>query len=163
MPAIEQGPAPGAGFLQRAVPGAGGAVLQTLQRAERTAPLRYRVIVIPGSGCAGMGPIAERYFAGLLHAQVLVLHKPGYGLSHMTPARRPADGFAEHWENPYTHAQMDAGPEALCGESARLAAGYLKAAAAYWEGRSTKEALAAAVGDRSYSTGLLSEPAPAGV
>ena len=54
-------------------------------------------------------------------------------------------------------------PEALCGESARLAAGYLKAAAAYWEGRSTKEALAAAVGDRSYSAGLLSEPAPAGV
>ena len=92
-----------------------------------------------------------------------MLHKPGYGLSHMTPARRPADGFAEHWENPYTHAQMDAGPEALCGESARLAAGYLKAAAAYWEGRSTKEVLAAAVGDRSYSTGLLSEPAPAGV
>lgn len=36
-------------------------------------------------------------------------------------------------------------------------------AAAYWEGRSTKEVLAAAVGDRSYSTGLLSEPAPAGV
>ena len=33
----------------------------------------------------------------------------------MTPARRPADGFAEHWENPYTHAQMDAGPEALWG------------------------------------------------
>ena len=63
----------------------------------------------------------------------------------MTPARRPADGFAEHWENPYTHAQMDAGPEALCGESARLAAGYLKAAAAYWEGRSTKEALAACI------------------
>ena len=34
--------------------------------------------------------------------------------------------------------------------------GYLKAAAAYWEGRSTKEALAAAVGDRSYSTGPVS-------
>lgn len=46
-------------------------------------------------------------------AERLVLHKPGYGLSHMTPARRPADGFAEHWENPYTHAQMDAGPEVL--------------------------------------------------
>lgn len=40
-------------------------------------PLRYRVIVIPGSGCGGMGPVADRYFAGLLHAQVLVLHKPG--------------------------------------------------------------------------------------
>lgn len=90
MPAIEQGPPPGAGFLQRALPGASGAVLQTLQRAERTAPLRYRVIVIPGSGCAGMGPIADRYFAGLLHAQVLVLHKPGvYPQSQTKPADCP--------------------------------------------------------------------------
>lgn len=88
MPAIEQGPPPGAGFLQRALPGASGAVLQTLQRAERTAPLRYRVIVIPGSGCAGMGPIADRYFAGLLHAQVLVLHKPGVDPQSQT---KPAD------------------------------------------------------------------------
>ena len=91
MPAIGQGPAPGAGFLQRAVPGAGGAVLQTLQRAERTAPLRYRVIVIPGSGCAGMGPIADRYFAGLLHAQVLVLHKPG-----VDPGARTAPADCPH-------------------------------------------------------------------
>ena len=91
MPAIEQGPAPGAGFIQRAVPGAGGAVLQTLQRAERTAPLRYRVIVIPGSGCAGMGPIADRYFAGLLHAQVLVLHKPG-----VDPGARTAPADCPH-------------------------------------------------------------------
>ena len=86
--AVEQGPAQGAGFIQRAMPGVGGAVLQTLQRAERTAPLRYRVIVIPGSGCAGMGPIADRYFAGLLHAQVLVLHKPGVDPQSQT---KPAD------------------------------------------------------------------------
>lgn len=91
MPAMEQGPPPGAGFIQRAVPGAGGAVLHTLQRAERTAPLRYRVIVIPGSGCAGMGPIADRYFAGLLHAQVLVLHKPG-----VDPGARTAPADCPH-------------------------------------------------------------------
>lgn len=113
----------------------------------------HRLFLSPHGGKRALVWAAER----------LVLHKPGYGLSHMTPARCPADGFAAHWENPYTHAQRNAGPEALCGESARLAAGYLKAAAAYWEGRCTKEALAAAVGDRSYSTGLLSEPAPAGV
>lgn len=51
--------------------------VQLLHREPMAQPLRYRVIVIPGSGCAGMGPVADRYFAGLLHAQVLVLHKPG--------------------------------------------------------------------------------------
>ncbi|RZJ14437.1 MAG: alpha/beta hydrolase [Acidovorax sp.] len=85
------GPAPSATPLQifalRPLPGAAGAVLKALARSERTAPLRYRVIVIPGSGCAGMGPIAERYFAGLLHAQVLVLHKPG-----VDPQARTAPG-----------------------------------------------------------------------
>ena len=51
--------------------------VQILYREPITPPLRYRVVVIPGSGCTGMGPVADRYFAGLLHAQVLVLHKPG--------------------------------------------------------------------------------------
>lgn len=77
-----------AGFVLQTLPGVGGATLQALQRGERTAPLRYRVIVIPGSGCAGMGPIAGRYFAGLLHAQVLVLHKPGVAPQSQT---KPAD------------------------------------------------------------------------
>jgi len=63
-------------FALQPLPGAEGATLHTLRRSERTAPLRYREIVIPGSGCAGLGQIADRYFAGLLHAQVLVLHKP---------------------------------------------------------------------------------------
>ena len=75
-PPVVQAKRPSEEFTLRTLPGAGGATLQALQRAERTAPLRYRVIVIPGSGCAGMGPMADRYFVGLLHAQVLVLHKP---------------------------------------------------------------------------------------
>ncbi len=74
-------------FALRPLPGTGAAMLQALQRAERTAPLRYRVIVVPGSGCAGMGPLADRYFAGLLHAEVLVLHKPG-----VAPGARTAAG-----------------------------------------------------------------------
>lgn len=74
-------------FAPHPLPGQGGAVLQALLRSERTPPLRYRVIVIPGSGCAGLGPIAERYFAGLLHAEVLVLHKPG-----VDPQARTAPG-----------------------------------------------------------------------
>ena len=52
-------------------------LLPVLRRQPLTAPLRFRIIVLPGSGCAGMGPIADRYFAGLLHAEVLVLQKPG--------------------------------------------------------------------------------------
>lgn len=90
-PAPAQGaasaPAPEVRFERWPLPGAEGATLQALARNERTAPLRYRVIVIPGSGCAGMGPIADRYFAGLLHAQVLVLHKPG-----VDPEARTAPG-----------------------------------------------------------------------
>ncbi|MBV7456275.1 alpha/beta hydrolase [Acidovorax sp. sif1233] len=82
-----QAPPPSEPFAPRPLPGADGATLQALARSERTAPLRYRVIVIPGSGCAGMGPIADRYFAGLLHAQVLVLHKPG-----VDPQARTAPG-----------------------------------------------------------------------
>lgn len=71
----------------RTLPGRGEVTLHALERAPRVAPLRYRVIVIPGSGCAGMGAWAERYFAGLLHAQVLVLHKPG-----VHPGDRTAPG-----------------------------------------------------------------------
>lgn len=74
-------------FALHPLPGTGAATLQALHRAERTAPLRYRVIVVPGSGCAGMGPLADRYFAGLLHAEVLVLHKPG-----VAPGARAASG-----------------------------------------------------------------------
>ena len=78
---------PSDAFALRPLPGVDGATLKALLRSERTPPLRYRVIVIPGSGCAGMGPIAERYFAGLLHAEVLVLHKPG-----VDPQARTAPG-----------------------------------------------------------------------
>lgn len=87
-PVLQQPPA--SDFTPVALPGEGGeggVTLWALQRAERLAPLRYRVIVVPGSGCAGMGAFANRYFAGLQHAQVLVLHKPG-----VSPQARTAAG-----------------------------------------------------------------------
>ena len=80
-----QAPSSGARFTVHELPGVGEARLQTLVGAERVAPLRYRVIVLPGSGCAGLGPFAERYFAGLLHARVWVLHKPGMRPDDRTP------------------------------------------------------------------------------
>lgn len=68
----------GSDFSVVRLPGAApGVSVLALHRPARVAPLRYRVVVLPGSGCAGMGPLAARYFAGLLHAEVWVLHKPG--------------------------------------------------------------------------------------
>lgn len=60
------------------LPGAGvGFVLQVLRRPALALPARYLVVVVPGSGCTGWRPVVTRYFAGLLHAELLVLHKPG--------------------------------------------------------------------------------------
>jgi hypothetical protein len=83
-------------FFVRALPGLEPErPLPVLQRAAPLTPLRYRVIVITGSGCAGMGPIAERYFAGLQHAEVMVLHKPGVDLAAWpAPAYCGADFIA---------------------------------------------------------------------
>jgi hypothetical protein len=47
-----------------------------LQRPALAPPTRYRVVVVPGSGCTGWAPVAVSHFAGLLHAEVLLLHKP---------------------------------------------------------------------------------------
>jgi hypothetical protein len=67
------------GFSVGALPG-GDAAVPILFREAIVPPARYRVIFVPGSGCAGMEPIADRYFRGLIHAEVLVLHKPGVDL-----------------------------------------------------------------------------------
>ncbi|MDD2720347.1 MAG: hypothetical protein PHH47_03470 [Gallionella sp.] len=63
---------------------AGEQRLPALYRPALATPARYRVIFIPGSGCTDMQPIADRYFRGLLHAEVLVLQKPG-----VTPSDQP--------------------------------------------------------------------------
>ena len=116
--AAGEAPPTGARFTTRELPGVGPTRLQALVRAERAAPLRYRVIVLPGSGCAGMGPFAERYFAGLLHARVWVLHKPDvYPRDRTPPEDCPADfvqaDALSAWQ---THAR--AAVRALVGEEA---------------------------------------------
>ena len=81
-------------WTRAALPGVAPASLPVLQRAARTPPERFRVIVVPGSGCAGLAPLAERYFAGLLHAQIVVLHKPGADLDAGPAPAQCAPGFA---------------------------------------------------------------------
>lgn len=83
-------------WTRSALPGVAQAWVPVLQRPARTPPERFRVVVVPGSGCAGLGPIADRYFAGLLHAQVLVLHKPGVDLdAGPAPAHCPSAFVAQ--------------------------------------------------------------------
>lgn len=90
-------------------------------------------------------------------AERLLLHRPGYGLSHMTPARQPKEGYPAQWTDPYTGLAMEAGPDELCRASAEKAAHYQKAACAYWQGAVSKDDVAIAIGDKSYATGLVSE------
>ncbi|WP_139147052.1 alpha/beta hydrolase [Hydrogenophaga sp. PML113] len=59
--------------LPGSAPGRRVPVLRREASPDAAAP---RVVVVPGSGCAGLGPIAPAYFAGLERAQVWVLHKP---------------------------------------------------------------------------------------
>ena len=103
-----------------------------------------------GMFCAGAG---KRL---LIRAVQLFMGKPGWGMSHVTPAAAPQGGFPEQWENPFTHAQQQSGPPALLAQAQELGSQYQKAAAAYWEGVLDKVQLAAVLGDRSYLTGLLS-------
>lgn len=71
-----------------------GVTLKALQRQALAPPTRYRVVVIPGSGCTGWEPVAHRYFAGLLHAELLVLHKPGVDITAGLAAQCSA-GFVQ--------------------------------------------------------------------
>lgn len=73
-----------AGWRVEVLPGAqSGVDLVVLKRPALVAPARYRVVVLPGSGCTGWLPLAKPYFSGLLHAELLVLHKPQADISAM--------------------------------------------------------------------------------
>jgi len=77
-PAASPGPAAAAPtWVVRPAPGAApGREVPVLRREARTASPVLRLVVVMGSGCAGLGPIAEAYFRGLDAAQIWVLHKP---------------------------------------------------------------------------------------
>lgn len=67
--------APSAGnrFTELANTGGSGAVLV---RGALRSPARWRVLLVPGSGCASLAPSADRLASGLRQAQVVLLQKP---------------------------------------------------------------------------------------
>jgi hypothetical protein len=75
-------PAVPVGWTLSTLPGArSDLLLSVLMRPALFPPARYRAIVVPGSGCTGWLPLAERFFSGMLHGELLVLHKPGVDIS----------------------------------------------------------------------------------
>lgn len=73
--------------------------------------------MIPGSGCAGLAPIAAAYFRGLAHADVTVLHKRHVRAGDW-PAPRPCNPRfvqADRMSQSLADAQafMDAQPESI--------------------------------------------------
>lgn len=81
-----------AGWSLESLPGVrDSVVLQGLARTALAPPARYRIVVLPGSGCTGWLPVAPRYFAGLLHAELLVLHKPGVDINAGLAGDCPGD------------------------------------------------------------------------
>jgi hypothetical protein len=76
-------------FAKLADTGESGVVLV---RGALRSPARWRVLMVPGSGCTSLAPSADRLARGLGHAQVVLLQKP-----HLS------DGAADT-DNPCTSA-----------------------------------------------------------
>lgn len=95
--------------------------------------------------------------AGLTLVEYLVLRRPGFVRSHMTPAHIPAEGFRQEWHDPLTGQAHSQGPDALCEIAAQEAARMMKMTFAYWRGVAAPEQLAVALGDKNYLTGQLSQ------
>ena len=84
-------------FVSQALPLASdpGDSLLALRREPLQQPARYRLVVLPGSGCSGLRDLADRMFVGLRSAHVLLLHKPRVRIdAGASPALCPP-GFAE--------------------------------------------------------------------
>ncbi len=52
---------------------------QVLTRPALLPPARYRLLLVPGSGCRSLAPSVDRLAAGLMHAEVFILQKPYLG------------------------------------------------------------------------------------
>lgn len=110
--------------------------------------LHTRVLTIPKT------QHAKR--AGLTLAEYLILRRPGFVRSHITPAKIPLQGLPSEWSDPVTGQSRSDGPDALCEAAAKEAAHMIKMTFAYWRGLAAPEQLAVALGDKNYLTGALS-------
>lgn len=68
-----------------------------LVRDSLAPPARYRVLLVPGSGCDSLAPSADRLAAGLLHAQVVLLQKPHLRPPRITGAAAAANDCPDHF------------------------------------------------------------------
>ena len=103
-----------------------------------------------GMFCAGAG---KRL---LIRAVQFFMGRPGWGMSHVTPARRRRAAFRSSGKTPLPMCSSKTALRRCWRRRRSWAASIKKAAAAYWEGVLDKVQLAAVLGDRSYLSGLLS-------
>ncbi len=94
--------------------------VQALHRPVLAQPARYRVVVIPGSGCSGLSEVADRMFRGLLHGEVWVLHKPGVRIDAGPAPTQCPPGFVEHDDLVQWRADAEAALRALPLDDASL-------------------------------------------
>lgn len=100
---------------------------------------------------------------GLAWAGERLIGKPGLATSQMTPRfpqRQPLlNENNAPWRSPFAPEQeRTESVPVLLEAAARRAAGLLKAAAAYFDGDLSAEALAEAIGNDGYDTGMESKP-----
>jgi len=74
-------PGPGARFAALPTDADDG---QVLVRPALRGPARWRLLIVPGTGCASLAPSADRLAAGLRQAEVVLLQKP-----LLSPAGQP--------------------------------------------------------------------------
>lgn len=97
----------------------------------------------------------SRYGVKKLLARLLdaALRQPGFASSHMQPAKMKPN-VPEAWCNPFTGEARTGGMPAILAQAEQTGCERLRALCAYWKGEITKEALAQALGNASYDTGL---------
>lgn len=116
--------------------------------------LAHRLCCAPGAGRRALVRAAD---ATVLRR----LHRPGYALSHVTPAALPQGGFPHTWTNPFTGEKRRMGPNGLAMTAVERSVASLLAAREYWAGRADRRTVAQIFGNTDYNTGLPCGTKPA--